>query len=148
MTTPTWQTQEWEEKRAVFVEGKECEWCGSKERLTVDHLTYLNDDGSSMTTEQYMDFPKLHAEGKIILLCVRCAYARKKGMILCQKCKENYHKPKYPSCFKCANADNPDMITCKICEKNIHDKKYDMCTPCFKKERAKNRRKASKSRRR
>ena len=61
-----------------------------------------------MITEQYMDFEKLHAEGKILLLCVRCVYARKKGLVLCEKCKEDYHKPKYPSCF---NAPTPTTPT-------------------------------------
>ena len=32
-----WQTKEWRERRAEFVKGKSCAWCGSREKLTVSH---------------------------------------------------------------------------------------------------------------
>ena len=32
-----WQTPEWKEKRNKLIEGKSCEWCGSKENLCVHH---------------------------------------------------------------------------------------------------------------
>ena len=32
-----WSSPEWRKKRAEFIKGKACEWCGSREKLTVHH---------------------------------------------------------------------------------------------------------------
>lgn len=32
-----WSSPEWRKKRAEFIKGKACEWCGSTEKLTVHH---------------------------------------------------------------------------------------------------------------
>ena len=36
-----------------------------------------------------------------MVLCNRCHTARRYGKVLCQKCKEHYHNPKYPMCYHC-----------------------------------------------
>jgi len=33
-----WDTKEWKEKRERFIEGRQCEWCGSTEHLVIDHI--------------------------------------------------------------------------------------------------------------
>lgn len=38
MTKP-WKTKEWKEKREKLIEGKVCEWCGSKKSLSLHHKT-------------------------------------------------------------------------------------------------------------
>jgi hypothetical protein len=48
--------------------------------------------------EEYMDL----TPEKIMVLCNRCHTARKYGKVLCRKCRENYHNPKYPTCYTCA----------------------------------------------
>ncbi len=37
MTKP-WNTPEWKDKREKLIEGKSCEWCGSKETLAIHHI--------------------------------------------------------------------------------------------------------------
>jgi len=40
-------------------------------------------------------------EGKVIPFCGRCHYARKKGLVICPMCKENYCKPRNKYCREC-----------------------------------------------
>ncbi|MHA2252446.1 MAG: hypothetical protein ACXAD7_18915 [Candidatus Kariarchaeaceae archaeon] len=58
--------------------------------------------------------------------CRSCAFQRRKGRILCAKCKTHYHSPKYASCFVC------NSILCNICEKNriLRDLKQTTCQEC------------------
>ncbi len=37
-----WKTKEWKEKRALFLIGKVCEWCGSTENLCISHKEILD----------------------------------------------------------------------------------------------------------
>jgi len=37
----------------------------------------------------------------VMVLCNRCHTARRYGKVLCQKCREHYHNPKYPMCYHC-----------------------------------------------
>lgn len=36
-----------------------------------------------------------------VVVCKRCHHAHNKGLILCEKCNENYHKPNYEMCYQC-----------------------------------------------
>ena len=36
-----------------------------------------------------------------MVLCNRCHFAKQKGKILCLKCGEHYHSPRYENCFNC-----------------------------------------------
>lgn len=47
--------------------------------------------------KEYYDFKD------ITVLCRRCHFAVEKGMILCKKCKEKYHKSRYIICRECFN---------------------------------------------
>lgn len=132
-----YSTKEWQEKRAVFIEGKSCEWNPNhKGPLVIDHLAYEKEDGTKFTDEEYMDFEKLHREGKLLVLCRRCAYARRNNKVLCKVCKENYHGKKYDMCFKCLIKQNPeDYVLCKECGVNHHHKNYKKCAMCFNKSK-------------
>jgi len=135
-----YQTAKWRNARKTFIEGKKCDWNLEHEGpLVLDHTTYINADGSTMTDEQLLEFDKLHANGGLLVLCRKCAYARRNNKILCKKCGENYHNPKFNQCFQCLKSENPEeYVLCKECGKNHHDKKYDMCASCFKKKKRSN----------
>lgn len=205
MTKP-WQTKEWRTRRAEFIKGKSCEWCGSTEFLTIDHkenfypnrergrLAYAlmvkyfeggqhADEAQAIADLAVKQFvagggilreynacpscgycvqPRKYKRPKykcyqchlvfdeplrkwtpstirlldklffkefclrhgkdidaefiplwkqlnqgylefkeVLVLCRRCAYARKKGLILCKVCRKRYHKPIYSCCFNC-----------------------------------------------
>jgi len=142
----TWHTKEWKEKRDAFLEGKSCSWecknpINSNNPLVIDHLIYLNPDGSAMTEADYMDFEKNAANNPP--LCKRCAFARKKKLVLCQVCRVRYHRKrdKYRRVKKMCNHCDPDNVLCKKCEKVYHPKEYEMCYACNKKEQKKRRKK-------
>lgn len=132
-----YQTARWKNARKHFIKGRTCEWNSSHEGpLTLDHLTYVNSDGSSMTDEQLLDFEKLGSEGKLSVLCRRCAFARRNNKVLCEVCGENYHGKRFKMCFNCLRKENPDEYQlCEECGKNYHDKKYPRCAPCTKKSK-------------
>lgn len=52
----------------------------------------------------------------VVVVCKRCHYAHIRGLVLCEKCNENYRKPNYETCYQChikeIEANNP--ITRKI----------------------------------
>ena len=129
------QTAAWRRARKAFIEGKACDWEPTHEGpLVVDHLTYTNPDGSSMTEDQLLAFEGLYSEGRLLVLCRRCAYARRHNKVLCQECKESYHGKKFDRCFNCEMKTNPDDYKlCEVCKENYHDKKYTLCSPCHKK---------------
>lgn len=54
-------------------------------------------DWKEKTLANYMDF----SPENIIILCKRCHFALHKGLVMCQKCKENYHKKRFDMCYKC-----------------------------------------------
>ena len=126
------QSKQWKELRIKFIVGKSCDWNPQHfGPLTLDHLTYIKADGSSMTDDQLMDFEKLYAEKKLMVLCRRCASARRYNKILCERCGENYHGKKLDICFECRKTENPDQyILCSKCGVNLHDKKYSLCYKC------------------
>ena len=51
-----------------------------------------------MAEAEYMELTPENA----MVLCNRCHTARRYGKVLCQRCKENYHNPKYPACYSCS----------------------------------------------
>jgi len=130
--TNSWASKEWKEKRNAAIEGKLCAWCGSSDKLAVHHNAepkvtglpkwksiYRSLDKSpkhkELTPEQlkvltderfaewkaeyekaYMDFEN------VIILCKKCHFALHKGKKLCEKCKKNYHNPRYLMCYECS----------------------------------------------
>ena len=86
-----WQTPAWRKERSKLIKDKVCEWCGSKEYLTIHHPQEKN----SLTDEEYLSL-----EG-IIILCRRCHLAVHRGMHLCPKCKKHYTHNQYDVCFNC-----------------------------------------------
>ncbi len=130
-----YQTSAWKKARKAFIEGKSCGWNPEHEGpLVVDHLTYMNPDGSSMTDAQLLDFEKSHSEGRLLVLCRKCAYARRYNKVLCEVCGENYHGKRRKMCFGCHMKKNPeDYQLCPECGVNYHDKRYPRCALCTKK---------------
>lgn len=112
-----WQTREWREKRAAFIEGKSCEWCSSTEYLTIDHLNnvYGNFEYGKIAFQLFNDY---FAEGKnkeelnllekktlekatlyYYLACPKCGYSvqvrkKLKPKYRCWRCKKNFSQPK------------------------------------------------------
>jgi len=37
----------------------------------------------------------------VLIICKRCHHANNKGLIICKKCKKNYHNPNYETCYQC-----------------------------------------------
>lgn len=74
----TWTGKAWKEARAGFIKsrGGTCEWCKSRERLTVHHP-----QRNSYGPEIYMDF----ALSECILLCARCHAALHAGRVICER---------------------------------------------------------------
>jgi hypothetical protein len=81
----------WRKRRAKFLEGKRCEWCGSDENLVIHHPQPSN----SLTNSQYESF-----EGTMVL-CKKCHFQLHRGLVICRVCKKRYHKPRYDSCWEC-----------------------------------------------
>lgn len=127
-----YQTSRWKARRARFIIGKFCDWNSQHSGpLTLDHLSYINSDGSSMTEDQLMDFKKLYAEKRLIVLCRKCAFARRHNKILCERCGDHYHGKKRGICFECIVKDSPHEYTlCSDCGANQHNKKYSRCYSC------------------
>lgn len=132
-----YQSAKWKKLRAAFIVGKSCGWDQlHSSPLTLDHLSYLNSDGSSMTDDQLMDFNKLYAEKRLMVLCRKCAFARRHNKILCERCGKNYHGKKRGICFECIVKDSPhEYVICSECGQNQHNKKYSRCYACNRKLR-------------
>ena len=101
-----WQTKEWRERRKTFLEGKTCEWCRASENLVIHHPSYIREDGSSISEEEYINF---EASGAVVL-CRRCHLNLHKGRVLCRACKRHYHLPRYDKCFRCALEEKPHLV--------------------------------------
>ena len=102
-----WHSGEWRKNRTKLIEGKSCEWCGSKETLVVHHFY------RARTNEEYKSLKY------VVILCKRCHFAYHKGMVLCKVCKQNYHKPLLHMCWKCYRASHArgesDAYACVSC---------------------------------
>ena len=91
----TWQSLEWKEKAAAFVEGKCCAWCETTENLVPHHPKKKG----SYTHDEYMDLERF-----CVVLCGKCNFMESKGYRLCPVCKKGYYKPKRkfePMCWSC-----------------------------------------------
>ena len=84
-----WATSVWKKKRAEFLVGKKCEWCGTDKDLRINHTQPPN----SLPDDVYLSF-----EGTIVL-CNRCNFAYTKGLHLCGVCGKKYTA--YLQCYDC-----------------------------------------------
>ena len=128
---PSWGSKEWKQKRLAAIEGKVCAWCGSDKALAVHHDKEPRVTGLAKWKSIYRSLDKspkfkglsperLHALAderfeawraeyektymdfeNVVILCRKCHFALHKGKKLCDKCKTNYHNPRYSMCFKC-----------------------------------------------
>lgn len=96
----TWSSKEWKDRKAEFIKGKVCSWCGATEKL-LPHHPYIN----SMKDGTYLDF---YLSGCIVL-CTRCHFALHKGKKLCPKCKEHYCNHDTEMCYGCFLEQNPGI---------------------------------------
>jgi len=95
MTKP-WGTTAWRKRRAEFIKGKSCEWCGEEAKV-IHHPNYLNPDGSSISNEQYLDWENT----RVITLCRGCHLNYHKGYVPCKKCGKKWHSPRFEMCWEC-----------------------------------------------
>lgn len=111
-----WKTKEWKDKRKEFIKDKQCEWCGSTKNLRIHHPQKRN----SLSNKQYFSFIGVR------ILCSKCHFASHRGYVLCQKCKTNYHKPRYNTCFKCSGLEEKwKKYTHPWCNKEFNIDKED-----------------------
>ena len=63
-------------------------------------------------TKNYSDMTE------VSVVCKRCHYAHNRGLILCEKCNQNYRKPKFETCYQChiKEVEANDPIAKKIRE--------------------------------
>ena len=125
-----WQTKEWREKRAEFIKGKSCCWCGSTEYLTISHPN----PHYRRTYDEYMSFKD------VTVLCRRCAFAYDKGMHLCQNCKKKYVPNQFDVCFDCLPSERKEAIksrkeeemklSMEISEEEAEETRMEYCGNC------------------
>lgn len=117
LITKPWQTLEWKEKRAEFIKGKICSWCGSKERLAIHHTKrfhakivrrkimkkflydYFNDNKNTEEKRELMAEAKKQLFKKYLKVCPECGsrvYYRKTKFpkYKCVKCRTETNNPK------------------------------------------------------
>jgi len=116
----SWHTKDWKERRSKFIKAK-CEICGSKETLTLQHLSHprkyseYTTDTTRAYTKDYIDTnPNIDkSEFSIhivrnydylpISLCPNCKYrnpnkrTRKAPQYLCTECRHEFDEPIYLS---------------------------------------------------
>jgi len=107
-----WNSKEWKEKKAKFLVGKVCEWCGSTEKLTAHH-PYLE----SYKSDIYIE---LDLSG-CIAVCNKCHFAIHHGLVLCSVCKEHYHGVGADMCKACWLKLHPEIAEAR--EKKKEDMK-------------------------
>lgn len=111
-----WSGKAWQEKRAGFIKsrGGICEWCGSKDHLTVHH-PQRNSYGDTV----YMDF---YLSG-CILLCRKCHAALHAGRTLCEYPHEDgenhYRWHDADKCSYCFLKEHPEIANKKKFEKKL-----------------------------
>lgn len=104
MKRKPWQLASWRRRRQEILKTRsQCEWCESKEKLTMDHITRTN----ILSEERYAAL----LDEDILVLCHRCAFARRKGYVLCQDCKEKYHRPRFSQCYSCKKKYLASLVT-------------------------------------
>lgn len=101
-----WARKEWRDKRDAFLEGKSCEWCGSKDKLAIHHTnenkrrrySRLKEITEEILLEQREKYPKRR---KIYMLsCPDCRFenqSRKAILKKCENCGKNINFSIHPS---------------------------------------------------
>jgi len=106
-----WGLVSWRKRREDFLKTRnKCEWCGSTEKLTIDH----NKKPNTQNDKDYLDFKD------VTVLCNRCAYARLKGFKLCISCHHYIKYGIYLTKQECIN-------TGLIWKRKVHA----VCWECF-----------------
>lgn len=116
-----WASKIWREKRSRILNIRnKCEWCSSTDYLTIDHVTSPN----SLSEDHYRELKN----EDFLVLCRKCAYARKKGLVLCAKCKKHYHRLGFSTCRSCS----PLFTEYKLpCENFVTILKEEVENECF-----------------
>jgi hypothetical protein len=95
-----WASPEWKEKKAEFIKGKVCSWCGTTEKL-LPHHPYIK----SLSDGTYLN---LYLSGCVVL-CTKCHYALHHGRKLCPKCKKGYCPFDTEMCYDCYKKEHPEI---------------------------------------
>jgi len=99
-----WSTKEHKATVKAFCEGKTCQWCGSRDKLTAHH-PYI---------ESYKGcYTDLELSGCFVL-CNRCHFSLHKGLILCPVCKKHYHRVGAEMCKECFLKKHPEIVARRI----------------------------------
>ncbi len=95
-----WATKEHKAKVKAFCDGKTCQWCGTTDQLLAHH-PYM---------ESYKGvYSDLELSGCIVL-CRRCHFALHKGFVLCQVCRQHFHRPGAEMCKPCFMSAHPEIV--------------------------------------
>lgn len=126
-----WQLSKWRKRRAEFIEGKSCEWCGSHEGPLIIHHPQ---EKNTLSDEKYESF-----DGALVL-CKRCHFALHKEMHLCPNCKKKYVPNKFDVCFDCLPSERKEAIKSRreeqmklmteISEEETYETRLEYCGNC------------------
>ena len=98
-----YQSASWKRKKAEFVKGKKCEWCGEEEeKKLLPHHPYKN-----TPDDAYQDLYL----SECVVLCQKCHFMfERRHKVICPKCLTNY-MPADPSincCWQCHLKEHPE----------------------------------------
>lgn len=98
-----YQSAEWKRKKAAFVKGKVCEWCGeAEEKKLLPHHPYKNTPDSAYE-DLYLS--------ECVVLCQKCHFMfERRHKVICPRCLKNY-MPADPSincCWSCHLKEHPE----------------------------------------
>jgi hypothetical protein len=114
------QSREYREESDRLIKGKTCIWCGTSSNLLIHHT----DDTQYTTKDSYIAALKY---GDV--MCNRCHRAGHLGLVLCQTCREHYHRPQNECCSHCTDPGKKERqevkkIMYKKRQKEYRRKKY------------------------
>jgi len=124
----TYGTKKWKEDVELFIKGKTCEWCGSKEKLLAHHPYQDTPDGV------YSD---LYLSGCIVL-CSTCHFMfHRRHKKRCPVCKVGWMPLDTDMCYPCNLKANPGKAEAVAAEKE----RRELADRQYKKSRAEKRKK-------
>jgi hypothetical protein len=86
-----------------------------------------------LQTKRQKDFEKYMTLDNTMILCKKCHMAIGKGMVLCQVCKQGYHRPNFDRCFKCYSKTEKGQEY--LNDNEMVDYTHPWCNRIFKIER-------------
>lgn len=110
-----WSSKDWKEKKRVFLEANPvCAMCGKPS--TVPHHPYKE------SVKGHYDDLTL---SQCVAYCNKCHFAVHKGLKLCGKCNQHYHRWDALMCRVCFDEEHPEIVQAReeyVARKEAADK--------------------------